>query len=62
MPRNAFRSKVDATYRQLTGDNKNICKRAVTSTVLDIVSGFFEVSKQSAAIRMLELGYPEAEE
>lgn len=59
MPQIAFRKKVEEIYRKLTVGNIN--KNAVTSSVLDIVSEFFEVSKQSAAIRMLELGYLEAE-
>lgn len=62
MPRNAFKKKVDASYNQLLSENKHIDKRFVTSAVLDDVSEFFKVSKQSAAIRMYELGYQETEE
>lgn len=62
MPRNAFKAKVDISYKQLLGTNKNADKRSVTSSVIEIVSEFYEVSKQSAAIRMYELGYQEAEE
>lgn len=62
MPRNAFKAKVDASYKQLLGTNKNADRRSVTSSVIEIVSDFYEVSKQSAAIRMYELGYQEAEE
>lgn len=62
MPRNAFKAKVDASYKQLLGINRNADRCSVTSAVIAIVSEFYEVSKQSAAIRMYELGYPEAEE
>ncbi len=62
MPRNAFRRKVDATYDVLLATTECADRRFVTSEVIDIISDFFEVSKQSAAIRMLELGYIEAEE
>lgn len=62
MPRNAFKRKVDATYSKLLDGNRGTDKSTVTSSVLEIVSDFFEVSKQSAAIRMYELGYQEAEE
>ena len=61
MPRNAFRKKVDETYKLLCSNN-GLTKLSVTSNVIDVVSDFFAVSKQSAAIRMLELGYQEAEE
>ena len=61
MPRNAFRKKVDETYKLLCGSN-GLTKLSVTSNVIDVVSDFFAVSKQSAAIRMLELGYQDAEE
>lgn len=62
MPRNAFKAKVDATYKQLLEANKKANKHSVTASVLEVVSDFYEVSKQSAAIRMYELGYQEAEE
>lgn len=62
MPRNAFKRKVDATYNKLFEGGNSTNKIAVTLTVIEIVSGFFEVSQQSAAIRMCELGYQEAEE
>lgn len=62
MPRNAFKKKVDTTYDELLAATGSSDRRFVTPGVIDIVSDFFEVSKQSAAIRMLELGYTEAEE
>ena len=56
MPRNAFKKKVDTTYDELLAATGSSDRRFVTPGVIDIVSDFFEVSKQSAAIRMLELG------
>lgn len=61
MPRNAFKKKVDHTYQVLLSDNPRADRSIVTQYVIDNVADFFEVSKQSAAIRMLELGYAEAE-
>lgn len=61
MPRNAFKKKVDHTYQVLLADNPNAERSIVTQYVIDNVADFFEVSRQSAAIRMLELGYAEAE-
>ena len=62
MPRTAFRKKVDETYKHLLADCSGHNRLSVTSNVIDTVSEFFDVSRQSAAIRMLELGYHEAEE
>ena len=61
MPRNAMRIKVEKEYRRLLSGDKSLNRRAVTPLVIEAVSDFFEVSRQSAAIRMLELGYNEAE-
>lgn len=61
MPRNAFMKKVDHTYQVLLADNPNAERSIVTQYVIDNVADFFEVSRQSAAIRMFELGYAEAE-
>lgn len=61
MPRNAFTKKVDHTYQVLLADNPNAERSIVTQYVIDNVADFFEVSRQSAAIRMFELGYAEAE-
>ena len=61
MPRNAMRIKVEKEYSRLLSGDKSLNRRAVTPLVIEAVSDFFEVSRQSAAIRMLELGYNEAE-
>lgn len=61
MPRNAFKKKVDHSYQMLIEDNPNADQNAITERVINNVSDFFKVSKQSAAIRMFELGYVEAE-
>lgn len=61
MPRAAFKKKVDHIYQMLLADNPNADRSIVTKYVIDNVADFFEVSRQSAAIRMYELGYGEAE-
>lgn len=61
MPRTAFKKKVDHIYQVLLADNPNADRSIVTEDVIDNVADFFEVSRQSAAIRMYELGYIEAE-
>ena len=61
MPRTAFKKKVDHLYQVLLADNPNAERSIVTEYVIDNVADFFEVSRQSAAIRMVELGYSEAE-
>ena len=61
MPRTAFKKKVDHLYQVLLADNPSAERSIVTEYVIDNVADFFEVSRQSAAIRMLELGYSEAE-
>jgi hypothetical protein len=59
MPRMATKKKVDSLYRELT-QGTGLAKDAVTETLIAKLADFFEVSKQSAAIRMVELGYDEA--
>ena len=59
MPRTATKKKVDSLYRELT-QGTGLAKDAVTETLIAKLADFFEVSKQSAAIRMVELGYDEA--
>ena len=61
MPRTAFKKKVDQIYQVLLADNPNADRSIVTEYVIDNAADFFEVSRQSAAIRMYELGYGEAE-
>ena len=55
MPRTAFKKKVDHIYQVLLADNPNADRSIVTEYVIDNVADFFEVSRQSAAIRMLSL-------
>lgn len=59
MPRNATKKKIDSLYRELTTDT-GLMKDVVTEVLIAKLSDFYEVSKQSAAIRMVELGYDEA--
>lgn len=61
MPRTAFKKKTDHIYQMLLADNPNADRSIVTKYVIDNIADFFEVSRQSAAIRMFELGYNEAE-
>lgn len=61
MPRTAFKKKVEHIYQMLLADNPSADRSIVTEYVIDNVADFFEVSRQSAAIRMYELGYSEAE-
>ncbi len=61
MPRKATKKKIDITYKRLLSDSPGTTKADVTALVIDSIASFFEVSNQSAAIRMLELGYPEAQ-
>lgn len=61
MPRIAFKKKVDHIYQVLLADKPNADRSIVTEYVIDNAADFFEVSRQSAAIRMYELGYSEAE-
>ena len=58
MPRKATKKKIDALYRNLLPVKED--RLSVTASVIDSLADFFEVSKQSAAIRMTELGYDEA--
>lgn len=61
MPRNAFKKKVEETYRELLKEETSADRHSVTPLVIENVANFFEVSQQSTAIRMLELGFNEAE-
>lgn len=59
MPRKAAKKKIEDLYATFssTGANRASC----TEQVVAVLADFFAVSKQSAAIRMTELGYVEAE-
>ena len=61
MPRNAIRKKVSELYSELEINGQHNNKYEVTEVVVNEIARFFRVSKQSAAIRMLELGFNEAE-
>lgn len=58
MPRKATKKKIKALYAGLssTGNDRATCTEQVIAALAD----FFAVSKQSAAIRMTELGYDDA--
>ena len=62
MPRTATKNKIEVTFKKLLKESPGTSRQDVTEMVIDTIAEFFEVSKQSAAIRMLELGYAEAEE
>lgn len=59
MPRIATKKKIESLYNELT-EERVPGKEAVIEKVIARLAGFFEVSRQSAAIRMVELGYDEA--
>lgn len=58
MPRKATKKKIEALYAGFssTGNDRAACTEQVIAALAD----FFAVSKQSAAIRMTELGYNDA--
>lgn len=58
MPRKATKKKIEALYAGFssTGNDRANCTKLVIAALAD----FFAVSKQSAAIRMTELGYDDA--
>lgn len=60
MPRKATKRKVDTLYDFFTFSSTGKNLSAYTEQVIAAVADFFEVSKQSAAIRMTELGYDDA--
>lgn len=62
MPRVATKNKIESTFKRLLKDSPELKRYDVAEMVVDTIAEFFEVSKQSAAIRMLELGYHEAEQ
>ncbi len=61
MPRIATKKKVDSLFEELITDNNRSARVVVAGAVVDRLAAFFKVSRQSAAIRMVELGYNEAE-
>lgn len=61
MPKKATKKKVQDIYAKVKSAGKYADQYEVTGIVIDQISKFFHVSKQSAAIRMVELGFAEAE-
>ena len=59
MPRKTFCEKVDELYHAYQFHDSPI-QAAVMTCIIDELASFFKVSKQSAMIRMLDLGYKEA--
>lgn len=59
MPRIATKKKIESLYDELTHDT-GLTREATTEVLIAKLAGFFDVSRQSAAIRMVELGYDEA--
>lgn len=62
MPRHATKKKIDQLYIEIVPPGGYSGRKEVTEVVIDRLSKFYKVSKQSAAIRMVELGYPEAQD
>lgn len=62
MPRQATKKKIDMLYEELVPSGEYALRREVTGVVVEQLSKFFKVSKQSAAIRIVELGYLEAQD
>lgn len=59
MPLHMFKQKVDELYAQYDFENTPL-KIAVLTCIAQDLAEFFAVSRQSAIIRMIETGYPEA--
>ena len=62
MPKVAAMKKLDELYSAALKINSTSDRFSVTQEVIDEFANFYHVSKQSATIRMTELGYPEARE
>lgn len=62
MPRKAVKKKIEQLYIEIVPHGGYAGRQEVTEVVIDRLAGFYKVSRQSAAIRMVELGYPEAEQ
>lgn len=61
MPRTATKKKIESLYESLRNQD-GMSQKDATGVVVTKLAEFFAVSKQSAAIRMLELGYDDAEQ
>lgn len=62
MPKNMTIQKIEELYKEALYGSMSDNRFPVTRAVIDKLATFFRVSKQSAAIRMQELGYQEASE
>lgn len=62
MPRHATKKKIDQLYIEIVPPGGYSGRKGVTEVVIERLSEFYKVSKQSAAIRMVELGYQEAQD
>ena len=51
--------KIEGFYKKAVASG-NITRSAMTQSVISSLAEFFHVSKQAAAIRMVDLGYSEA--
>ena len=61
MPRTATKKMIDSLFEEYICSEKCSARVEVAETVVAHLAEFFKVSRQSAAIRMVELGYNEAE-
>ena len=59
MPYETFRMKVEELYQKY-GYRESAEKNDILECVIDVLASFYKVSKQSAKIRMIDTGYPEA--
>ena len=62
MPRIATRIKIEELYNEIVFKGGCTNQYELVSTVVERLADFFKVSRQSAAIRMIELGYDEAQQ
>lgn len=61
MPKKAAKKKVEQLYIEIVPSGGYTSRDEVAETVVERLAAYYRVSKQSAAIRMCEIGYPEAE-
>ena len=57
MPKNKTRIKIRELYRTLTLVNPDMSRSELVQEVVDNLADFFNVSKQAAKIRMIDLGF-----
>lgn len=60
MPKKQTRIKIRELYRTLTLVNPDMSRSELVQEVVDNLADFFNVSKQAAKIRMIDLGFKEA--